>query len=220
MVDLSKPKLILGLVPVWNRLTPIASEIFIATVGQSSTHFLQTCIPTVMEGGVIRYYQNQPYVISMTNNVRDASRYMDYSVHEQLLRELLEKEQKHIWLGTGRPDQFEIMKNIFKEDVVTLSMNYDDSLVRNIAIDFLAIAKFYNVSIFSEETLESLMEKIPNQFHYPADIEINLSDIYDYDKLKKLLYDTFNESFNEDKLSIWSAWMKEQELLRGKYESI
>ena len=219
MIDLSKPKLILGLVPIHNRLTPIASEIFIATVGQSSTHFLQTCIPTVMEGGVIRYYENQPYVLSMTNNIRDASRYMDYSVHESILRNLLAREQKHIWLGTGRPDQFETMKNIFKDDLVTLSMNYDESLVRHIAIDFLEIARYYNVSVFSEETVDSLVEKIPKQFYYPAEIEINLADVYDYDKLERLLKSTFDESFNKDKLSIWSAWMREQKLLQEKYEN-
>ena len=215
---LETPKLILGLVPVHNRLSPTAAEIFIAVLGQSSNSFLQTCIPTVMENGVIRYYQNQPYVVAMTNNVRDASRYMDYAVHKEILLELLEREQKHIWLGTGRPSQLETCKEVYGDKRVTLSMNYDETLIRNIAMDFLAIASFYNVKVFESETVQSLCEKIPKTFHYPADIEINLADVYDLTKLENLLITVFNEKLNETKLNIYNEWVKEQNKLKEKYE--
>jgi hypothetical protein len=217
---LSSPKLIIGLMPVYKfKLVPTSSEIFIASVGQSSNKFLQTCMPTITDNGVIKYYQNQPYVLDMIQGVRDASRNMDYKIHEEKLRNLLNTEQKHIWLGTIRPDQFDILKQLFGEDIVTLSMNYDESLVDNIAMDYLEIAQYYGSDIFKDETLSSLVKKIPTSFYHPAEIEINLADIYDSYKLQNLLQEKFNESFVGDKLRIWNEWKTQQELLRIKYEN-
>lgn len=217
---LSSPKLIIGLMPVYrNRLVPTSAEIFIASVGQSSDKFLQTCMPTITENGVIKYYQNQPYVLDMIQGVRDASRNMDYTIHEDRLKNLLNTEQKHIWLGTVRPDQFDALKQIFGEDVVTLSMNYDESVVENITIDYLEIAEYYGSTVFKDETFESLLNKVPKTFYYPAEIEINLADIYDYHKLETLLQEKFNESFTGDKLRIWTEWQTQQTQLRIKYEN-
>jgi hypothetical protein len=217
---LSSPKLIIGLMPVYrHKLVPTSAEIFIASVGQSSDKFLQTCMPTITDNGIVKYYQNQPYVLDMIQGVRNASRTMDYSEHEERLRTLLNSEQKHIWLGTVRPDQFEILKQLFGEDVVTLSMNYDQSLVENITMDYLEIAEYYGSNVFKDETLKSLVNKVPESFRYPADIEIDLSDIYDFYKLKNLLEEKFNESFVGDKLTIWNEWKTKQELLRVKYEN-
>jgi hypothetical protein len=217
----TSPKLIIGLMPVYyQRLVPTAAEIFIASVGQSSDKFLQTCMPTVVDNGVVKYYQNQPYVLDMIQGVRDASRNMDYSQHEERLRNLLTTEQKHIWLGTVRPDQFDTLRQLFGDDLVTLSMSYDESLVRNIAMDFIAIAEYYGSSLLANETLDSLSSKIPKSFYYPADIEINLADIYDFHKLENLLHEKFNEQFIGDKLRIWSEWREQQDLLKAKYESI
>lgn len=202
-----------------SRLVPTAAEIFIAAVGQNSDNFLQTCMPTVVSNGVVKYYQNEPYVLDLIQGVRDASRTMDYTQHEERLRTLLATEQKHIWLGTGRPDQFTALKNIFGSDVVTLSMSYDESLVRNIAMDFIAIAKYYGSTLFDNETLETLSSKIPKSFYYPAEIEIDLADIYDFNKLQTLLLEKFSEEFTGDKLRIWSEWKEQQDLLRKQYES-
>lgn len=217
---LSSPKLIIGLMPVYRyKLVPTSAEIFIASVGQSSDKFLQTCIPTITDNGIVKYYQNQPYVLDMIQGVRNASRTMDYAEHEERLRTLLNSEQKHIWLGTVRSDQFDILKNLFGEDVVSLSMNYDKSLVETIVMDYLEIAEYYGSTIFRDETFESLLNKVPESFHYPADLEINLSDIYDFYKLQNLLQEKFNESFVGDKLTIWNEWKTKQELLRVKYEN-
>lgn len=201
------------------KLVPTSAEIFIASVGQSSDKFLQTCMPTITDNGVIRYYQNQPYVLDMIQGVRDASRHMDYTTHEERLRNLLNTEQKHIWLGTVRPDQFDSLKQLFGEDVVTLSMNYDESIVENITIDYLEIAEYYGSTIFMDETLNTLMNKVPKSFYYPADIEINLADMYDSYKLQTVLQEKFNESFIGDKFRIWTEWKTRQELLRIKYEN-
>jgi len=217
---LSSPKLIIGLMPVYrHKLVPTSAEIFIASVGQSSDKFLQTCMPTITDNGIVKYYQNQPYVLDMIQGVRNASRTMDYTEHEERLRNLLNSEQKHIWLGTVRSDQFDTLKNLFGEDVVSLSMNYDKSLVETIAMDYLEIAEYYGSTIFRDETFESLLNKVPESFYYPADIEINLSDIYDFYKLQNLLQEKFNESFAGDKLRIWNEWKTKQELLRIKYEN-
>lgn len=216
---LTSPKLIIGLMPgYYKRLVPTSAEIFIASVGQSSDKFLQTCMPTVFDNGVVKYYQNQPYVLDMIQGVRDASRNMDYTQHEEKLRNLLATEQKHIWLGTIRPDQFDALRQLFGEDVVTLSMNYDESMVRNIAMDFLEIAEYYGSTFFEGETVDTLMEKLPKSFYYPADIEINLADIYDFHKLENLLHEKFNEQFIGDKLRIWTEWRTQQDFLRIKYE--
>ena len=217
---LSSPKLIIGLMPVYRyKLVPTSAEIFIASVGQSSDKFLQTCMPTITDNGIVKYYQNQPYVLDMIQGVRNASRTMDYTEHEERLRTLLNSEQKHIWLGTVRSDQFDILKNLFGEDVVSLSMNYDKSLVETITMDYLEIAEYYGSTIFRDETFESLLNKVPESFHYPADLEINLSDIYDFYKLQNLLQEKFNESFVGNKLAIWNEWKTKQELLRVKYEN-
>lgn len=206
--------------PVYrHKLVPTSSEIFIASVGQSSDKFLQTCMPTITDNGVVRYYQNQPYVLDMIHGVRDASRSMDYSEHTERLRNLLNNEQKHIWLGTVNSNQFDILKQLFGEDVVTLSMNYDESLVETITMDYLEIAEYYGSTIFKDETFESLINKVPKSFYYPADIEINLSNIYDFYKLQNLLQEKFNESFVGDKLTIWDEWKTKQELIRAKYEN-
>ena len=98
-------------------------------------------------------------------------------------------------------------------------MNYDQSLVENITMDYLEIAEYYGSNVFKDETLESLVNKVPESFYYPADIEINLSDIYDFYKLQNLLQEKFNESFVGDKLKIWTEWKTKQELLRIKYEN-
>ena len=206
--------------PVYRyKLVPTSAEIFIASVGQSSDKFLQTCMPTITDNGIVKYYQNQPYVLDMIQGVRNASRTMDYTEHEERLRTLLNSEQKHIWLGTVRSDQFDILKNLFGEDVVSLSMNYDKSLVETITMDYLEIAEYYGSTIFRDETFESLLNKVPESFHYPADLEINLSDIYDFYKLQNLLQEKFNESFVGNKLAIWNEWKTKQELLRVKYEN-
>lgn len=217
---LTTPKLIIGLMPVYNtKLVPTAAEIVISSLGQSSDTFLQTCMPTVVDNGVIRYDQNQPYVLNMIQGVYDASRTMDYTQHENSLRALLSNEQKHVWLGTTRPDQFQALKQVFGNDVVSLSMSYDQSMVRNIAMDFLAIAEYYGSSLFNGETVDSLSSKLPQSFYYPADIEINLADVYDFSKLENLLETEFNEPFVGDKLRIWNEWKTQQEFLRIKYES-
>ena len=217
---LSSPKLIIGLMPVYrHKLVPTSSEIFIASVGQSSNKFLQTCMPTVTHNSVIKYYQNQPYVLDMIQGVRDAFRTINYPEHEERLRNLLSNEQKHIWLGTVRLDQFDKLKQLFGEDVVTLSMNYDESLVENITMDYLEIAEYYGSSIFKDETLDTLIHKVPKSFYHPAEIEINLADIYDSYKLQNLLQEKFDELFVGDKLTIWTEWKTQQELLRIKYEN-
>ncbi len=201
------------------KLVPTSAEIFIASVGQTSDNFLQTCMPTVTDNGVIKYYQNQPYVLDMIQGVRDASRHMDYTVHKERLTNLLETERKHIWLGTVRSDQFDALKQLFGADVVTLSMNYDESIIDNITMDYLEIAKYYGSTVFNDETLDTLKNKIPKSFYYPAEIEINLADIYDSCKLQNVLHEKFNESFTGDKLRIWTEWKTQQELLRIKYEN-
>ena len=206
--------------PVYrHKLVPTSAEIFIASVGQSSDKFLQTCMPTITDYGVVRYYQNQPYVLDMIQGVRDAFRTLNYLEHEERLRNLLNNEQKHIWLGTVRLDQFDKLKQLFGEDVVTLSMNYDESLVENITMDYLEIAEYYGSSIFKDETLDTLIYKVPKSFYHPAEIEINLADIYDSYNLQNLLQEKFDESFVGDKLTIWTEWKTQQELLRIKYKN-
>jgi hypothetical protein len=98
-------------------------------------------------------------------------------------------------------------------------MNYDESLVETITMDYLEIAEYYGSTIFKDETFESLINKVPKSFYYPADIEINLSNIYDFYKLQNLLQEKFNESFVGDKLTIWDEWKTKQELIRAKYEN-
>lgn len=201
------------------RLVPTSAEILIAVMGQNSDNFLQTCVPTVASNGVVKYHQNEPYVLELTQGVRDAFRSLDYSQHEETLRTLLATEQKHIWLGTGRLDQFAALKNIFGSDVATLSMSYDESFARYAAMDFIAIAKYYGSTMFDNETVETLTSKIPQSFYHPAEIEFNLADMYDFHKVQTFLLDNFNEEFTGDKLSIWSEWREQQDLLRMQYES-
>lgn len=223
----STPKLLIALMPSGYmpshpqsyNIIPSAVEIVMGTLTQASDKFIPACAPTVVDCGILVYTQRQPYVTEISQGVNNIFRNIDYGLHVEKLRNYLTFYKRSIWLGTTRKDQFEILKKEFGDDVVTLSLNHTEDLIRNIAMDYIALTTYYKSTIFENETLDSLIYKLPKSFYHPADIEINLADVYDIGKLEKMLKDKFNEPLNDVKLKIYTEWKTQQELLRKKYEN-
>lgn len=176
--------------------------------------FQQACVLDLFEwdGHQIPYTsQHCDYVVRVNNDFKEPFRIIEWPNHTAYLKELVDSVKPNsIWIGSNLPDTVGKIKEQFGDDVITMSVNYNDYgylYERWVKYQIGWLLKRTENVFDSYEEAEKYCRNVgPEYFGYSipkvkdtkADHIIDIRDIFDKNTFKNFLSELNCECWEDD----------------------
>lgn len=185
-------------------------DVFINTLAGWSDVWLQPCTPDILKNGTLKHRVHEDYVLKFSHGNPLKFRNINWIKRLYELDNFLKDQTKKVWIGNFDPNQLNIVKDFFEDNVKTVAIQYEEDQ-RNLILEDaenLYRAHFNKEpDVFSKKMIEQL---IPKSLTPPADYVINISDFYNADKFISFIQ-SIDGPRNKAQLDYYYSWLNKNE---------
>ena len=155
-------------------------------------NFVKPCMPNIAPDGSLYYTHHEDYVTGATNNNPLSFRSLDWSMQFDYIKKL---SQQNVFVGNYN-DHTKLLKSVNSVTInVSVKPQYLDLIIAQ-ALMFNNHHKKNQIKDFNNLLTEDK----------PADISIDLLDLYDINFVSKML-DSLHIEFNKEKQNFYKSWL-------------